>query len=88
MLRLWLGQSGLGLPNPDYYEDGAVEKVYKEVIRSALTDVYSKLESLETAKKKKHKKNKKKPKHPAEPKLDYTQVFEFEQKLARISVDR
>lgn len=101
-MRLWLSQGGIGLPNPEYYADKAVEKVYTEVIRSALSSVYSQLESGShslndgedaTSKKKKGKKGKKggkgKKKHPGPdpPTRDFSSIFDFETQLSSVFVD-
>jgi len=88
-MRLWLTQSGLGLPDPDYYEDKAVEKVYREVIRSALKDVYAKADAadgVEDLKHKKHKKQRKPKKGPTEA-IDYRKVFDLERQFAKVFVD-
>ena len=86
MLRLWLSQSGLGLPNPDYYADSAVEKVYTEVIRSAVSDVYKQLGDKSHMQADSHKKNKKKG-DKKEPSFDYSKIFEFENALASVFAD-
>jgi predicted metalloendopeptidase len=72
LMRLFITQSGLGLPNPDYYDDGKVQKVYIEVIRSAMTSVYGELEKSHALGGKK------------KPSLDFNakEVFAFEKKLA------
>lgn len=88
MLRLWLSQSGLGLPNPDYYSDSAVEKVYIEVVRSAVSDIYKQLGESHMAADS-HKKNKKKKKKgdKKDPAFDYSKIFELEQSLASVYAD-
>lgn len=71
-------------------------KVYKEVIRSALADVYkhtSDSSDEEVESHKKHNKNKnKKGKHDKEGQSPsskvFEKVFELERELARVSVDR
>jgi endothelin-converting enzyme len=102
-MRLWLSQGGIGLPNPEYYADKAVEKVYTEVIRSALSSVYSQLDDGKhlldeddedlSITKKKGKKGKKggkgKSKHPAPapPTHDFSAIFDFETQLSSVFVD-
>ena len=101
-MRLWLSQGGIGLPNPEYYADKAVEKVYTEVIRSALSSVYSQLDDGKhlldndgdaSVAKKKGKKGKKggkgKGKHPAPapPMRDFTSIFDLETRLSSVFVD-
>lgn len=81
MLRLWLTQSGLGLPNPDYYSDSAVEMIYVEVMRSAVSDVYKQLGDSRFASESQEKKKKGK-KGKTEPSFDFNKVFEFEKALA------
>lgn len=71
-MRLFITQSGLGLPNPDYYDDEKVQKVYEEVVRSAMTSVYGELEKTHTFR------NQKKPL----PNVKSKEVFAFEKKLA------
>jgi len=71
-MRLFITQSGLGLPNPDYYDDAKVQKVYEEVIRSAMTSVYGELKNSHASK------GQKKP----EPIVRSKEVFAFEKKLA------
>lgn len=71
-MRLWLGQSGIGLPNPDYYDDSKLQKVYEEIIRSAMTSVHRELDGTHALK------NSKKP----EVDVKYKEVYAFEKKLA------
>lgn len=71
-MGLWLTQSGLGLPNPDYYDDKKVQEIYEEVIRSSVTSIYRELDQSHAL-----KDNKK----PA-PDVKHREVFGFEQKLA------
>ncbi|KAM0749064.1 zincin [Meredithblackwellia eburnea MCA 4105] len=40
---LWIKQSGLGLPSPDYYEDVETIEVYTEIIRASLASIYKEL---------------------------------------------
>lgn len=90
MLRLWLSQSGLGLPNPDYYSDSAVEKVYTEVVRSAVSDVYKQLGDAHfdaDSHKKKQKGKKSKGKKQKQPSFDFSKVFGFEKSLAAVFAD-
>jgi predicted metalloendopeptidase len=74
-----MSQSGLGLPNPDYYDDEAVQKVYVEVVRSAVTDVYAKSDKPKTLKG---------ARKPTTPVSHAKEIFEFEKKLAAAFVDR
>lgn len=78
LMRLFISQDGLGLPNPDYYEDQKVQKVYEEVVRSAMTSVYGELAKAHTAK------DKTKPL----PDIKAKEVFAFEKKLAGSFWDR
>ena len=75
MLRLWIEQSGLGLPDPDYYQDAEVKKVYKEVVRSALSDVYKQSKASVAG-------------HAKSPAPDASKVYDFEASLAKLFVDR
>lgn len=72
-MRLFITQSGLGLPNPDYYDDEKVQKIYEEVIRSATTSIYGEL------KKEVQPSNKEK---KLVPDVKHKEVFAFEKKLA------
>lgn len=87
-LRLWLSQSGLGLPDPDYYGDDDVEKVYREVLRSALENIYGSIRNKEADADEDVYKKHKKPKKGSPAHFDYRKVLDFERRLAKIYVDR
>ena len=89
-LRLWLGQGGLGLPKPQYYEDADVERVYREVVRSAVSDMYARVEHPYDIVGRKHKPMPKRPsKKPKDgPFFEPAEVIKFERKLAKVSVNR
>lgn len=86
-LRLWLDQGGLGLPDPEYYQDEATLKVYKEVIRSAVSDTLDRADYLEEERSGKKHKKPKKGKQPPKSQIDFAKVVGFEEQLAKISVD-
>jgi len=44
LLRIWLNQAELGLPDRSYYKDEETLDVYQEVIRSSLANIYKSLD--------------------------------------------
>lgn len=71
-MRLFITQSGLGLPDPDYYNDQKVEEIYEEIVKNAMTSIYTDFANSRTFK------------LPKKPSIDVKakEIFAFEKKLA------